>query len=64
MAKRKDKKIKEQLQIIKNNYSIYPNYNIEDQKKKLEYLFGFNEVKTKKELNDIFDNKKDRMINE
>lgn len=64
VAKRKDKKIKEQLQIIKNNYSIYPNYNIEDQKKKLEYLFGFNEVKTKKELNDIFDNKKDRMINE
>ena len=61
-AKRKDKKLIEQLNIIINNYNIYPNYNIENQKKNLNYLFGFSELKTKEEMYKLLGLKSDKNV--
>lgn len=56
-AKRKDEKLKEQMEIIKDNYSLYPNYDVEQQRKNLNYLFGFNEFKSKEDMYKILSTK-------
>lgn len=64
-AMRSDEALIKQKEKIKKYYNFYPSkYSPTYLKKELDYLFGFTEVKTKKELYNIFDNKKDKMINE
>lgn len=50
--------LREQKEAINKYYSVYPNKNkIEEIKKELNYMFGFNEIKSQKEIYKILSSK-------
>lgn len=62
---RSDKISIEQKKKIKSYYNLYPNmYSFDYLKKELNYLFGFNKVKTKKEVYKIFSVERNNERNE